>query len=125
MPGSGGCLYAAADPRTRERRAEGLATELADAGVALALVETAGAVGGGAYPGVELPGYAVALNPASAADGPGNADQLAAALRAGEPPVVGRIRDGRLLLDVRTIRDGELADVVSGVTRAMRAVEGR
>ena len=36
------------------------------------------------------------------------ADALAARLRAADPPVVGRIQDGRLLLDPRTLADDEI-----------------
>jgi L-seryl-tRNA(Ser) seleniumtransferase len=60
------------------------------------VVASTAKVGGGALPLLELPGPAVALDVA-----------LAAPLRAGEPPVVGRISDGRLLLDVRTLTDEE------------------
>ena len=58
-------------------------------------------VGGGALPLLELDGPVVAL----AAPSP---DALAAALRAGEPAVVGRIEGGRLLLDPRTLTDEEV-----------------
>ena len=71
-------------------------------------------VGGGALPLLELEGPAVALDP-----GPAGADALAAALRAGDPPVVGRIADGRLLLDPRTLADEE-ADVAARAVRAAR-----
>ena len=47
------------------------------------------------------------------------ADALAAALRAGDPPVIGRIRDGALLLDARTLNDEEAAEMPAFVaTRA-------
>ena len=49
------------------------------------------------------PGPAVALDP-----GPAGADALAAALRAGDPAVVGRIEHGRVLLDPRTLAADEL-----------------
>jgi len=58
-------------------------------------------VGGGALPLLELPGPAVAV-------GGGSPDALAARLRAGDPPVVGRIEGGRLLLDPRTLAVDEL-----------------
>ena len=61
-----------------------------------------GRVGGGALPLLELPGPVVALPDAS----------LAAALRAGDPPLVGRIEDDRLLLDPRTLTEDELETVV-------------
>ncbi|MEA2269078.1 MAG: L-seryl-tRNA(Ser) seleniumtransferase [Solirubrobacteraceae bacterium] len=76
------------------------------------LVQSTAMVGGGALPLLELPGPAVALEP-----GPAGADALAAALRAGDPAVLARIQDGRVLLDVRTLSDEEAelaADVVRG-----------
>jgi len=47
-------------------------------------------------------------------------EELAARLREGDPPVVGIMRDGRLLLDCRTLRDDEL-DEVAAVVAAARA----
>jgi L-seryl-tRNA(Ser) seleniumtransferase len=64
--------------------------------------------GGGALPLLELPGPAVAVDLA-----------LAEPLRGGDPAVVGRVADGRLLLDVRTLTDAE-ADLVAAAVRACR-----
>jgi L-seryl-tRNA(Ser) seleniumtransferase len=77
------------------QRAERLVTRLTESGVAAEIVPGASTVGGGAFPGAELATYLVAV------DGP--AEQVHAALRQGEPPVVARIADGRLLLDLRTV----------------------
>jgi L-seryl-tRNA(Ser) seleniumtransferase len=55
-------------------------------------------VGGGALPLIELPGFALALTPRNL-----SVDDLAARLREGELPLVGRIQEGRLLLNPRTI----------------------
>lgn len=71
------------------------------------VVEVVGTVGGGSFPGLELPSSGVAL--------PGPPDEVAARLRAADPPVIGRIVDGRLVLDPRTVppaRDGTLVDAV-------------
>jgi L-seryl-tRNA(Ser) seleniumtransferase len=73
------------------------------------VVASTAKVGGGALPLLELPGPAVAVELA-----------LAAPLRAGDPPVVGRIADGRLLLDVRTLTDEE-AERTAAAVRAARA----
>jgi L-seryl-tRNA(Ser) seleniumtransferase len=70
--------------------------------------ETVGRVGGGALPLAELPSWACAVE-----------ESLAAPLRQGEPPVVGVLRDGRLLLDCRTLTDAE-ADEVAAAVRAAR-----
>jgi L-seryl-tRNA(Ser) seleniumtransferase len=69
--------------------------------------ETVGRVGGGALPLAELPSFACAVE-----------EELAAPLRAGEPPVVGVVRDGRLLLDCRTLSDPEIDEVAAAVTAA-------
>ena len=66
--------------------------------------ETVARVGGGALPLAELPSFACAVE-----------EELAAPLRAGEPPVVGIVRDGKLLLDCRTLADAELAEVAAAV----------
>ena len=84
-------------------RAEKLAADLAGV-VPVEAVRSAAAVGGGGAPGVELPSAALSL-PAD----------LAAPLRLGEPPVVGYVGHGRLLLDLITVppaQDGLLADAV-------------
>ena len=65
-------------------------------------------VGGGALPLAELPSFACAVEEA-----------LAAPLRGSEPPVVGIVRDGRLLLDCRTLADDEVDEVAAAV-RACR-----
>jgi L-seryl-tRNA(Ser) seleniumtransferase len=69
--------------------------------------ETVARVGGGALPLAELPSFACALE-----------EGIAEPLRQGEPPVVGVLRDGRLLLDCRALADQELDEVAAAVTRA-------
>jgi L-seryl-tRNA(Ser) seleniumtransferase len=100
-----------ADPAQLRSHAEALAAALAERGVTCRAVEAAGAVGGGTFPEAELPSWAVELS------GP-SADALARALREGDPPVVGRIREDRLLLDVRTMLPGQADDVVRRVVEA-------
>jgi L-seryl-tRNA(Ser) seleniumtransferase len=48
-------------------------------------------------------------------------EELGAPLRAGEPPVVGIVRDGRLLLDCRTLADVEVEAVAAAVAAAREA----
>jgi L-seryl-tRNA(Ser) seleniumtransferase len=93
-----------------EARAASLATALSGSGVDVSVTPVAGAVGGGTYPGTELPGFAVRIVP------PAGADRLARALRTGEPPIVARIEDDALLLDVRTLLPGQEEDLVRRVT---------
>jgi len=76
-----------------------------------ALIETTSQVGGGALPTVELPTVALALG------GPERAPQaLDEALRAAQPPVLGRVADDRLLLDLRTILPTDLPDLARALT---------
>ena len=77
------------------------------------VIDAVGRVGGGALPMLELPGPVVALDP-----GPAGADALAAALRAGDPAVVGRIEHGRVLLDPRTLAPDELDAAAAAVVAA-------
>ncbi len=93
-----------ADPETLRQRCAAVAHQVGgDA------VPCDGAVGGGGAPGLALPGWAVALPVA-----------YAVALRAGDPCVVGRVQDGRCLLDLRTVAPADDAVVVAAVLAAAR-----
>jgi L-seryl-tRNA(Ser) seleniumtransferase len=65
--------------------------------------------GGGSLPEERLESRALALAPAT------GAEAAAAQLRRCEPAVVGRISEGRLLLDMLAVADDELADLASAV----------
>jgi L-seryl-tRNA(Ser) seleniumtransferase len=67
--------------------------------------ETVARVGGGALPLAELPSFACAVE-----------EELAAELRVGDPPVVAVVRDGRCLLDCRTVADDEVDELANAVT---------
>jgi L-seryl-tRNA(Ser) seleniumtransferase len=95
-------------------RAHDLAQRLRDRGVPASTVAGTSAVGGGAYPGVELPTTLLALDPAS-----GRADDLAGRLRSGEVPVVARVHDGAVVLDPRTVDVAEEAALISAVAAAV------
>lgn len=77
------------------------------------VVDAVARVGGGALPLLELNGPAVALAPGRA-----GLDALARALRDGDPPLVGRIHAGELLLDPRTLAHDELASAAAVVAAA-------
>jgi L-seryl-tRNA(Ser) seleniumtransferase len=83
--------------------------------LAAQVVEGRSQVGGGALPTVELPTAGLALGLTDAA-----ARALDAALRSGDPPVVGRLVDDRLFLDCRTVLPGQVA----GLVRAIMAAAG-
>jgi L-seryl-tRNA(Ser) seleniumtransferase len=70
------------------------------------IIRGTAAVGGGALPLLELEGPVVALGSEAAL-------ALAQELRAGEPPVIARIHEGRVVLDPRTLDDDEIELAVS------------
>ncbi|MBV9213898.1 MAG: L-seryl-tRNA(Sec) selenium transferase [Actinobacteria bacterium] len=81
-------------------RAELMRRILAEGGVDARVLRAAAKVGGGALPLLELDGPVCAVDP-----GPRGVDELARRLRTGDPPVIGRAREGWLLLDPRTLDD--------------------
>jgi L-seryl-tRNA(Ser) seleniumtransferase len=93
-------------------RAERLAAAI---GPAAELVRTTSRVGGGALPLAELEGPAVALTAQI------EPTQIAARLRTGQPPVIARIHDGRLVLDPRTLTEDEVDVVAAAVRGALPA----
>ncbi len=93
----------ATEPDALMQRARALAEQIGDVARA---VPSSAAVGGGGAPGVTLPSAAVAL-PADWGD----------ALRTGEPAVVGRVHDGRLLLDLIAVPEALDATLAAAVRR--------
>ncbi len=81
-----------AAPSALHARAARLAESLRRRGIPAEAVDAEATVGGGGAPGVTLPSAAVALP-----------ESFAAALRAGEPAVLGRLDRGRCLLDLRAL----------------------
>jgi L-seryl-tRNA(Ser) seleniumtransferase len=75
-------------------RSGALAARLGATGVRCTVVESEATVGGGAFPGARIPSAAVAFD-----DGA----ELESALRGAPVPVIGRIADGKLLLDLRSV----------------------
>jgi L-seryl-tRNA(Ser) seleniumtransferase len=71
-------------------------------------------VGGGALPLLELEGPVCAVDPGAI-----GLDELARRLRAHEPPVVARAREGWLVLDPRTLDDGEAAVAAAAVASSL------
>jgi len=99
-------------PESLSKRCEDLDAELTGLGIGSSIVESEGRVGGGTYPGVKLPGFALAL------DGPHGAEALAMHLRNGDPPVIARIVDKRVFIDLRTVLPGQENDLVRRVREA-------
>lgn len=86
------------DPDELQSRALALAEAAEAAGVDVTVVESRAAVGGGTYPGVDLPSRALRLAPRH-----GSVERIAERLRSGQLPVVARREEGALLLDLRAV----------------------
>ena len=101
-----------AEPADQLRaRAERIAQALVAAGASATVVATEGSVGGGAFPTARLASHAVALE--------GRASALEARLRAAPRPVVARIADGRVLLELRAIAAQDDDRLVASVRDAL------
>ncbi len=83
-------------------------------GVTAEVVPSVARAGAGALPVAEVPSAGVAL-----AVGGFDAERLAERLRCGAPAVVGRVHEGRLQLDARTLCEADLAAVVAAVRGAL------
>jgi len=113
-----GTLSLALSPETRDQipvlrmlhepveRVRARAERLADL-VGGEVEETVARVGGGALPLAQLPSAACAVE-----------EQLAEPLRLGSPPVIAVVRDGRTLLDCRTLTEAEIDEVAAAVRAA-------
>ena len=84
-------------------------------GWTIRVVESESTVGGGAAPGARQPTRCLEISHRDR--GP---DRVRSALLAGSPPVVGRIHEERVLLDLRTVLDGESEEL----REAVQAVVG-
>jgi len=103
------------DAKTLGERANALVLRLQAVGVPARVVPGQSTVGGGSLPGEMLPTHLVALEAAEP-------DSIAARLRGGEPAVIARIEDGRLVLDPRTVLPEQEAALCQRVALALTPV---
>jgi L-seryl-tRNA(Ser) seleniumtransferase len=96
-----------------KERAQSWRSELA---VCASVWPAQSAIGGGTLPGETLPSWVLAVS----CDGvPGAAEEVMSRLRRGDPPVVARVEDGRVLLDPRTVSVAEENSLLSSLKRAL------
>jgi L-seryl-tRNA(Ser) seleniumtransferase len=103
-------LQPVAEVRRRAKRLLGKVQPLFRADLEAKLVDGFSAVGGGSYPGAQVPTCLIGLRASGLSP-----SQMAQKLRMGDPPVLGRIAGHRFLLDLRTVMPGEMA----GLRRAL------
>jgi L-seryl-tRNA(Ser) seleniumtransferase len=95
------------------RRAEALAAQVRSSKLLVEVIDGESVIGGGAAPTAVLPTRLLALNCAGL-----SADEFAARLRGCDPPIIARVEEGRVLLDLRTVlteQDGLIAAALAGI----------
>ena len=92
-------------------RCGSLAAKLSDRGIKSSVVESEASVGAGAFPAKPLPSFALRID--------GNATELEKKLRGGNPPVIGRIADGGLLLDLRSVPERDDSSLADAIAKAL------
>jgi len=104
-----------------KERAQQWAMRLSEAGATCKVEKSASAIGGGSLPGETLPTWVVSITPASrdGASSEQEAGRIAAMLRQSSTPVVARVERGTLLLDPRTVQQGEEETLLETVRLAM------
>jgi len=93
-----------------ESRAQTVARSLREGGVDAQVTPTKASVGGGAFPTAEIPSSAVVLQ---------GVGETEAKLRHADPPVIGRISEGKLLLDLRSVLPREDPTLARAVLKAL------
>lgn len=101
----------AAEPEMLHQKAQKLASTLTAAGIEVEITATEGRVGGGSVPNHILPSYAVAFT--------GEVNALEETLRLGRNPIIGRIHEGKYLLDVRTLFEADFPAIVEAIREAV------
>lgn len=96
------------------RRGRRLLKHLAGLDLDARFEETAAQTGSGALPLEEIPSLAITLFPSGC-----STEMFSARLRNFTPPVMGYVRDNRLVLDLRTVRGDEIGMVAEAVRRAV------
>jgi L-seryl-tRNA(Ser) seleniumtransferase len=94
------------------KRAEALAARIAVPQLKIAIMDGESILGGGAAPSSALPTRVLALSCEGL-----SADELATRLRGSEPPIIARVDEGRVLLDLRTVFPEQDAEVAAALNR--------
>ena len=96
-------------------RAKELVRKLANDSMTVSLIRGSSAIGGGAGTGIELATSLIALKHSKLSP-----NELAACLRAGETPIVARISDDQLLIDLRTVLEADENTIVDAIKSLSR-----
>ena len=94
-------------------RAQAVAERLRSSRLSVEVLDGESVIGGGAAPSAVLPTRLMAITCEAL-----SADELAARLRAYDPPIIARVEDGRVLIDLRTV----FPDQDEAVVRALKQI---
>jgi len=101
--------------KSRARRLQRRLRALKLTGISINTVETISRVGGGALPLQQLKSMAVALTPLNKAF---SAARIESELRKNEPPVIVRIEEDQVLMDIRTVQEEDYGIITQAVASA-------
>ncbi|MCS7172630.1 MAG: L-seryl-tRNA(Sec) selenium transferase [Armatimonadetes bacterium] len=104
----------AAPVESLRERAERLAQRLREAGLPAEVVSSEAEAGGGSLPGAVLPSYAVRLRHPSLP-----AHVVSARLRAADPPILARVQEEAVLLDLRSVLPEDDPDLEASLVAAL------
>ncbi|HXN75776.1 MAG TPA: L-seryl-tRNA(Sec) selenium transferase [Gemmatimonadaceae bacterium] len=93
-----------------ESRARSIVALLHNSHIEAEVAPSTASVGGGAFPTADIASRAIVLTT--------DAEKLEERLRRGEPAVIGRIADGKLLLDLRSVLPREDGTLVKAIVQA-------
>ncbi len=94
-----------------ESRAHSIVTTLRASGIVAAVAPSTASVGGGAFPTAAIPSRAVVVE--------SDVEHVEEKLRRGDPAVIGRIAEGKLVLDLRSVMPREDAILTATLVRAL------
>ncbi len=104
------------DEKTIKKRALKLKRKLSSLKeIEVSILKDRASPGGGSLPKLELPTYCVAITHPELSP-----DKLSELLRNSDPPLIGRVKEGKLLLDLRTVRDHEIDLIPRSISQALR-----
>ncbi len=82
------------------------------------IIEDNSQSGGGALPEIEFPTYAIAVKPYKI-----SVNSLEKRLRKSMHPIIARINEDRLILDMRTVQDNEIETLIEGLIKSLRSFD--
>ena len=103
-------------PHDLKKRAQSIAKKIKKhvANITVQVSADSSRAGGGALPEEDLPTYVIALHADNF-----SAHELEEKLRKGNPPLIARIKDDTLILDMRTIQDQDVDELLEGIRQAL------